>query len=93
MEIVDVFAQSGLVVFDREDVVGLLFLDDVPRRLLLRVQSVGADHAAFDVEIAKQRLDTGDLVGLARHRPASRNRSHSQSGNGANMSDVSRDGV
>jgi len=67
VEVVNVFANSGLVVFDREEVVSFLFLHDVTRGLLLGVHGVGCNHTALNVEIAKQGFHAGNLVGLSRN--------------------------
>ncbi len=59
----DVFAQGRLVVFDGEDVVGVV-VDQVFGELALGQQRVGGDSLAGDVEGFQQRDDPPDLVGL-----------------------------
>ena len=59
----DVFAQGRLVVFDGEDVVGVV-VDQVFGELALGQQRVGGDGLAGDVEGFQQRDDPPDLVGL-----------------------------
>ena len=47
LEIVDVLPEGGLIVLDREDVVGVFVLDQVAGRLGLGVQGIGGDDDAL----------------------------------------------
>lgn len=59
----DILAQGRLVVFDGEDVVGVV-LDQVGGELALGQQGVGGEGLAGDVEGFQQWDDHLDLVGL-----------------------------
>ena len=60
----DVGQQSRLIGFDREQVMGTAFFDQVAGELALGEQGIGGDRRAADVHAREQRDDHPDLIGL-----------------------------
>lgn len=60
----DPFAQTGLVVFDGEDVVSPFILNDMPGAFALRVERVRGDDDSIEFERLKQFGQGGDFVAL-----------------------------
>jgi hypothetical protein len=60
---VDGGLEAGLIGLDREQILGVLVLDQVAGMVSLGVQRIrGHDHPA-QVEVVQQRAELGDLVG------------------------------
>jgi hypothetical protein len=58
--------QAGLIVFHRQNVIGLT-VDDALGNRSLTVQGIGHDCAAFDIEFGQQYRNRRDFIGLLRH--------------------------
>ena len=62
----DVIAQSALIAFEGQDVIGFL-VDHLLRDVALAPHSVDGDDGSLDRHHVEQFRDRGDLVGLFRH--------------------------
>ena len=59
----DVFKESGLIVFDREVVMGFTVSDQILGDLALGQEGIGGDFFALDIDGIKQRDGGFDFVG------------------------------
>src|SRR6266568_5343994 len=64
---VDRGLQAGLVALDRQQVVGVLVLDEPAGMRNLGVERVGGHHLACKVQWLQQRAEPADLIGLGVH--------------------------
>jgi len=68
-EIGDAALELGLVVLDRQDVVGPFAFDQEAGELALGVHRVSGDDLALQLQFVQQRLGVCDLVALVSHLP------------------------
>src|ERR1039457_2794803 len=64
-QLLDVLVKLELVIFNGQQIVPSALQHDVASRLGLRVQGIQRDETAFQVQVGKEFLRPGDLVGLA----------------------------
>lgn len=60
------FEELGLIVFDRQEVVGLFDFDQVSGRGFLSVQGIGADEGAAQVQLSQELFEARDFIGFGR---------------------------
>lgn len=58
--------ELGLVGFDDQEVIGLFFFDQMGGGCFLRIEGIGADQSAAQVQVLKEFFETGDFVGFGR---------------------------
>ena len=63
-QLLDVLVKLALVVFDRQQVVPSALQHDLASRFGLGVQGIQRDEPALEVQVGKEFLGHGDLVGL-----------------------------
>lgn len=60
------FEELGLIVFDRQEVVGLFDFDQVGGRGFLSVQGIGADEGAAQIQLSQELFEARDFIGFGR---------------------------
>src|ERR1051326_9186630 len=68
MKLAHIFFHSGLVAFDREEIVASFVLHDDARGFRLGVEGVGGDQRAVQLHLLEDPLHGGDFVGIFLHR-------------------------
>lgn len=58
--------ELGLVGFDDQEIIGLFIFHNVSRADLLRLDRVGTDQGAAQVQVLEEILQSGDFIGFSR---------------------------
>lgn len=58
--------ERGLVGFDDQEVIGLFFFDQMGGGCFLRIEGIGADQSATQIQVLQEFFETGDFVGFGR---------------------------